>query len=50
MRWDCEPVRPFVGLSNEGNEEVKAMSDEAYQAKMLRWKGWIDEHFRGQRA
>lgn len=34
----------FVGLSNGGNSEITEMTEEAYAAKMLRWKGWIDAH------
>lgn len=31
----------FVGLSEPGNADIAAMSDEAYREKMGRWEGWI---------
>jgi hypothetical protein len=32
----------FVGLSETGNEDIAAMNDGAYEAKMARWKAWIE--------
>lgn len=31
----------YVSLSERGNREIAAMRDEEYEAKMLRWSGWI---------
>ena len=31
----------FVGLSDVGNDDIAAMSQEAYVEKMQRWQGWI---------
>jgi len=31
----------FVGLSEAGNAEIDAMTDEEYAGKMERWAGWI---------
>lgn len=31
----------FVGLSAAGNDEVRAMTAEAYDQKMTRWAEWI---------
>ena len=31
----------FIGLTDEGNREIAAMTQEAYDAKMGRWKEWI---------
>jgi uncharacterized protein YndB with AHSA1/START domain len=36
----------FVGLSNKGNDEIKAMTVEAYSDKMRRWKQWISDYMR----
>ena len=38
----------FIGLSSKGNEEIKAMTVEAYSEKMKRWKHWISEYLRGK--
>lgn len=34
----------FVGLSREGNDEIRAMTVEAYSEKMKRWKQWIGDY------
>jgi len=31
----------FVGLSEAGNREISAMTQDAYDAKMDRWRVWI---------
>ena len=31
----------FMGLSEEGNREIAAMTQEDYDAKMGRWKQWL---------
>lgn len=36
----------FVGLSAEGNDEIKAMTVEAYSEKMKRWKQWISDYLK----
>jgi hypothetical protein len=33
----------FVGLSEAGNEEIAAMSAQAYEEKLRRWQGWITQ-------
>ena len=32
----------YVGLSEAGNREIEAMTPEAYDAKMARWREWIE--------
>ncbi|MDD5544094.1 MAG: hypothetical protein PHX83_13055 [Acidobacteriia bacterium] len=34
----------FIGLTEEGNAEIKAMTPTAYQEKMARWTKWINEY------
>lgn len=34
----------FLGLSPSGNQEIGAMSQADYDAKMRRWAGWIEGH------
>ena len=34
----------FVGLSREGNDEISAMTVEAYAEKMRRWEQWISHY------
>jgi hypothetical protein len=34
----------FVGLSEVGDGDIGAMSQEAYDAKMARWTEWIEHH------
>ncbi len=34
----------FIGLSREGNDQIAAMTAEAYAEKMSRWQHWIDAH------
>jgi hypothetical protein len=34
----------FVGLSDEGNSEIRAMTEAAYREKMERWRRWIAAH------
>jgi hypothetical protein len=31
----------FTGLTDAGNADIEAMSDEDYAAKMERWRDWI---------
>jgi hypothetical protein len=31
----------FVGLTDIGNQDIEAMTDDEYVAKMKRWEGWI---------
>jgi hypothetical protein len=31
----------FIGLSEKGNADIAAMTEEAYAQKMARWAGWI---------
>lgn len=35
----------FVGLSDEGNQEIALMTPASYAQKMQRWTDWIAEHF-----
>jgi hypothetical protein len=37
-------VYRFVGLSDKGNQEIDAMSQEAYEEKMAHWNLWLDAH------
>ena len=37
----------FVGLSDVGNQDIAAMSQEAYVQKMQRWRGWITKDVAG---
>jgi hypothetical protein len=37
-------VYSFVGLSESGNREIAAMTQDAYDAKMSRWTKWITHH------
>jgi len=37
----------FVGLSEVGNDDIAAMSQEAYGEKMQRWQGWITKGLAG---
>jgi len=39
----------FVGLSEEGNRDIAAMSEAAYEEKMRRWQGWIATHLSSSR-
>ena len=34
----------FVGLSDIGNQDIAAMSPQAYEEKMGRWRSWITTH------
>jgi hypothetical protein len=34
----------FVGLSELGNQDITAMTQEAYDGKMARWTEWIERH------
>jgi len=34
----------FVGLSDVGNQDIAAMTQEAYDGKMARWAEWIECH------
>ena len=43
-RTRVEVAYRFVGLSETGNEDIAAMSEAAFDEKMLRWQGWIGEH------
>jgi hypothetical protein len=39
-----ETTYEFVGLSNEGNEEISAMTEDGYRRKMTRWRDWIEAY------
>lgn len=41
---EAEVAYTFVGLSEAGNDAIAAMTAEDYEAKMRRWRGWIDSH------
>ena len=36
----------FIGLSEAGNAEIAAMTQESYAQKMMRWSRWINEYLR----
>lgn len=40
-RTDVRTSYRFLGLSPDGNAEIEAMTQAAYDAKMQRWSGWI---------
>lgn len=40
----------FVGLSESGNRDIAAMTQEDYDAKMSRWAGWIRRHLSDSKA
>ena len=42
---DVQVTYTFVGLSDVGNQDIAAMSQQAYEEKLGRWKGWIEERF-----
>jgi hypothetical protein len=43
-RTDATVVYEFVGLSDRGNADIAAMTDDAYAEKMARWTRWINAH------
>jgi hypothetical protein len=45
---DVRVTYTFVGLSEAGNREIAAMSQAAYEQKMMRWQEWIDSHLSGR--
>ena len=44
---DVRVTYTFVGLSEVGNQDIAAMSQEAYVEKMQRWQGWITKGLPG---
>lgn len=42
---DTSIAYSFVGLSEAGNRDVDAMSEEEFDAKMARWARWIEEYW-----
>ena len=40
----------FVGLSDEGNQEISEMSPASHAERMLRWQDWIEQSRRQRRA
>jgi hypothetical protein len=45
---DVRVAYTFVGLSEAGNREIAAMSAQAFEEKMLRWRNWIRRHLSGE--
>jgi hypothetical protein len=45
-RTDVQVEYTFVGLSDEGNATIAAMSEDAYVQKMTRWREAIEAHLR----
>jgi len=44
-RWtEVSTAYSFIGLSEIGNGEIAAMTQQAYDAKMSRWSEWIARH------
>ena len=39
---DVSTAYTFVGLSDEGNETISAMTAEEYAVKMIRWTSWLE--------
>lgn len=48
-RTEARTIYTFVGLSESGNKEIAAMTQNTYDEKMKRWKQWINSHLEGQR-
>lgn len=44
---DVRVTYTFVGLSDVGNQDIAAMSRQAYEEKMHRWQGWITKSLSG---
>jgi len=42
-------IYAFVGLSESGNQEIAAMTEPFYAAKMERWTKWINDHLSARR-
>jgi hypothetical protein len=38
----------FVGLSDSGNDEIATMTQDSYDAKMVRWTNWINHYLQHQ--
>jgi hypothetical protein len=34
----------YVGLSETGNDDIAAMTEDGYDEKMARWRSWISDH------
>jgi hypothetical protein len=45
---DVRVTYTFVGLSDIGNQDIAAMSPQAYEEKMTRWRDWIAAHLGSQ--
>ena len=43
-RTEVSTAYSFVGLSDIGNQDIAAMTQEAYDGKMARWEEWIQRH------
>jgi hypothetical protein len=43
-RTQVSTAYSFVGLSEVGNQDIAAMTQEAYDAKMSRWSTWVNQH------
>ena len=43
-RTEVSTAYSFVGLSDIGNQDIAAMTQEAYDGKMVRWVEWIHRH------
>jgi hypothetical protein len=48
-RTEVSTAYSFIGLSEVGNGEIAAMTQQAYDAKMSRWTGWIKRHLETHR-
>ena len=44
---EATTIYSYIGLSEKGNEEIGAMTQESYDEKMLRWRKWINEYLQG---
>jgi hypothetical protein len=45
---DVRVTYTFVGLSEVGNQDIAAMSQQAYEEKMGRWQAWIAKSLAGE--
>lgn len=43
-RTEVATTYTYIGLSEDGNREIAAMTQTDYDAKMARWTEWIDRH------
>lgn len=45
---EASTVYEFIGLSESGNAEIAAMTQDSYSQKMARWTRWINGYLAGR--